>query len=408
MLHKNGLSILGCVYLLNLGLATAQITGSARIDSLLNDRLQRINGLSLVLGIYSGDQAQLYYLGEVSPGSSIQPDSVSVFELGALSSVFTNAIFAGMTVKGEIPVDDPLEKYLPVHVTAPVYQKIVCEPVKDTGMPFGEKKEEELSFKFTPFVCLPDAEDRPQPILLCYLSTHTSGLPATPFNLKPVKGSSNPYENYSKEDLYDFLRNYRLLEPIGYDYKHSDLGIVLLGHVLSLHSKMDYNSLIHSRILEPLGMNNTGCVKLLNSGPEKMLQGYSLTLKKMPSWNFDIYASTLGMKTTAPDMMRFLQANIGKDKSFLHDVLDYTHNPRILLEPKKDNISAIALGWKISPSDKLNKNLVWNSGLTGGFASYMGFEETTRQGIVLLSNCALSLDELGQEIMNTMLENVPK
>src|SRR5947207_5517447 len=88
-------------------------------------------------------------------------------------------------------------------------------------------------------------------IELLDLSTHTSGLPPLPSNLKP-KNAANPYADYSVDDLYQFLSGYKLpREPLsdlkGSEFEYSNLGAGLLGHVLACRAGTDYASLIRTR-----------------------------------------------------------------------------------------------------------------------------------------------------------------
>jgi CubicO group peptidase (beta-lactamase class C family) len=102
------------------------------------------------------------------------------------------------------------------------------------------------------------------------------------------------------------------------------------------------------------------------------------------------------------DMMRFLAANIGTRQTPLKDILDYTHSPRILFDNKKYGKASIALGWMVSPLDKESTSYVWQEGLTGGFASFIGFVETNHTGVVILSNSAIPVSDIGKNILQKL------
>jgi D-alanyl-D-alanine-carboxypeptidase/D-alanyl-D-alanine-endopeptidase len=87
-------------------------------------------------------------------------------------------------------------------------------------------------------------------------SSHRSGLPRRPGNMHP-KDPNNPYADYSISQLYDFLSNYTLTRDIGEKYEYSNLGVGLLGHILALKAGMDYETLVRTRICEPLNMKST-------------------------------------------------------------------------------------------------------------------------------------------------------
>ena len=89
-----------------------------------------------------------------------------------------------MVQRGEVALTDPVAKYLPSSVKVP--------------------------------------ERGGKSIRLVDLSTHTSGLPRLPTNFAP-KDSSNPYVDYTVEQLYQFLSSYTLPRDIGTQYEYSNL-----------------------------------------------------------------------------------------------------------------------------------------------------------------------------------------
>jgi CubicO group peptidase (beta-lactamase class C family) len=96
-------------------------------------------------------------------------------------------------------------------------------------------------------------------LLLADLATHTSALPRLPDNFKP-SDESNPYADYSIDQLYAFLASYALPRDIGSQFEYSNLGGGLLGHALARRAGVDYATLVHDRITEPLGMTDTAIV----------------------------------------------------------------------------------------------------------------------------------------------------
>jgi hypothetical protein len=68
---------------------------------------------------------------------------------------------------------------------------------------------------------------------------------------------ANPYADYSVDHLYQFLSSYQLTHDISSKYEYSNLGGGLLGHVLARRAGTDYETLVRTRICEPLGMKGT-------------------------------------------------------------------------------------------------------------------------------------------------------
>lgn len=365
------------------------------IDSLAAKHLAINHGKALIIGINTGGQEQIFIYGETENGSKQKPDPYTAFEIGQITQVFTCALYAQMSIKGQINPDEPIRKFLPVDVPSPVYREIVCEPVQQDD--YLHEKGYGINEKYTHYICKPDRSSKPQPILLCYLSTHTSGLPVKPDNLKA--NPKNPYAGYSKENLYDFLRGYQLLKPIGYDYQYSDLNMALLGHILELKSGKSFADLLDSSILAPLDMKTTGFKSKENSKPAP---GHDAKGRLAQYWSYDVMAPAGALVSNMHDMMKFLSMNISLENKELKNVFDYMHNPRIRFNNKKHGTIEAALGWLVSPLGKEDKKYVWQEGNSGGFSSFTGFVETTRTGIVILSNSAVPVDHIGKEILQKL------
>ena len=375
----------------------AQDTIASYIDNIAASELKKNHGLALVIGVNVDGKERIFTYGETEKGNGQKPNANSIFEIGQVTQVFTCALFAEMSIRGEINPDEPIRKFLPVDVPAPVYQEIICEPVTQTDYVY--EKGYSIQEKYTRYVCKPDRSSKPQPILLCYLSTHSSGLPEKPGNLK--KNPGNPYAGYTRENMYDFLRGYALPKPIGYDFHYSDLNMALLGHILELKKGKPYETLLDSMLLSKLDMNNTA-KSLTENQAKKMLSGHSAKGKPAGNWTYDIMAPSGALHSDMEDMMKLLSINISPGNSELKNVFDYTHNPRIRFTDKKYGTTETGLGWLIRPLNKGDKKYVSQEGITGGFSSFVGFVETSRTGVVILSNCAVPVSEIGIKILQEL------
>jgi CubicO group peptidase (beta-lactamase class C family) len=123
-----------------------------------------------------------------------------------------------MVQRGEVNLNDPVVQYLP----------------SDVNMPARAGRS----------------------ITLQDLATHTSGLPSMPGNFQP-SDPSNPYSDYSVEQLYSFLSNHQLTRDVGALYEYSNVGFGLLGHTLAQRAGLDYETLVRTRVLQPLSMSST-------------------------------------------------------------------------------------------------------------------------------------------------------
>src|SRR5687768_4364969 len=165
------------------------------VRRILADRLASGRGMGFVLAVVERGKAPRYYSTGTAGVAGVRLDSTTVFEIGSITKVFTSALLADMVQRGEVKLDDPISKYLPKAVRVPV------------------RKGKEIT--------------------LIDLATQSSGLPRLPSNLKPAS-VANPYADYTVANLYEFLSGYTLTRDIGSQYEYSNLGVGLLGHVLSL------------------------------------------------------------------------------------------------------------------------------------------------------------------------------
>ena len=51
--------------------------------------------------------------------------------------------------------------------------------------------------------------------------------------------ASNPYADYTVEQLYSFLSGHELRRAVGSEFEYSNLGVGLLGHVLARVGALD-------------------------------------------------------------------------------------------------------------------------------------------------------------------------
>jgi CubicO group peptidase (beta-lactamase class C family) len=159
---------------------------------------------AIVVGLLDEQGRRVISRGEMD-GTNVNGDTV--FDIASITKVFTRLLLLDMVQRGEMKLDDPVQKYLPASVKMPTR---------------GSKQ-----------------------ITLLHLATHTSGLP------RNWDGGCLP------ENLYSFLSSYKLPRDPGAEYEYSNLGACLLGQVIELKAGKPYKELLAERICRPLGMNHT-------------------------------------------------------------------------------------------------------------------------------------------------------
>jgi CubicO group peptidase (beta-lactamase class C family) len=206
------------------------------------------------------------------------------------------------------------------------------------------------------------------------------------------------------DDLYRFLSGYTLPRDPGSEFEYSNLGGGLLGHVLACRAGMDYESLIRSRITQPLGMPDTGITlssSRSSSMEQRMATGHNAMLAPVPAWDLPTLAGAGALRSSANDMLTFLEALLGYKESPLAPAM------KAMLEVRRPagqtrpvDQTTIGLGWLIYSTD--GREIAWHNGGTGGFRSFLAYEPEKRSGVVVLSNAFTpgGVDDIGLHLLN--------
>ena len=230
-------------------------------------------------------------------------------------------------------------------------------------------------------------------ITLKHLATHTSGLPRLPDNLNATQGT-NPYINYSKEQMYSFLSRYKLQQNIGETYRYSNYGMGLLGHILELQSGKKYEDLLIEKIANEYGMNDTR-VTLSNSMKSRLAKGYSGG-GEIGNWNIGSLVGAGGIRSTVKDMVKFIRANALQDNISINQAMQMTHQ-RFFVN-KQDNNREMGLAWFHSR----DKKSLFHNGATGGYEAFITFTKDGKKGVVVLTNSRVpdaSINDIGINII---------
>jgi CubicO group peptidase (beta-lactamase class C family) len=334
---------------------------SKSLKQLLDQRInQHKIDIGVVVSLVNDDNGHFEMLGKRNINQDSKVGIDTLFEIGSISKTFTTLVLADMVIKGEVQLDDPVNKYLPVSATLP--------------------------------------SNKSMQITLRHLATHTSGLPKMPSNFTPAN-PNNPYADYTVEDFYHFLTNFTFTREAGVKTEYSNVGVGLLGHVLTLISGQDYESLIRARILDPLEMNST-VIKFSLSDLEKAATGHDSYRAPTGYWDIPTLAGAGAIRSTARDMMKYLKLQMGLIQSNLNEAVALTHqfNTDFMGNMK------VGLAWIKVPSS--NGYFIMHSGGTGGFASFIGFNPSTNKGIVVLSNSSNSVEVIGMAVMSNKVDKV--
>ncbi|MEZ5346973.1 MAG: serine hydrolase [Pyrinomonadaceae bacterium] len=345
------------VFLLIVLLVISKAAVAQDVDKIIQERLKlEPVGSAISAAVVDESGVRFYNTGTVSKAAGAKAvDKNSVYEIGSITKVFTGILLAEAIKRGEVKLDDPISKYLPESVKAPT---------------FNDKE-----------------------ITLFDLTTHGSSLPSLTDDFTP-KDPLNPYANFTIEQLNAFLGRVKLPREIGSKFEYSNIGVGLLGHILAQQAKMSYEDLVKTRILKPLGMNDSAII-FTPSMKSHLAYGHDAEGKQTSNWDLPAIDGAGALRSTAADMAKFLSANMGLTKTKIDDSLTEARKIRKTYETPPFRIG---FNWITSVSG--GRDIVWHNGGTGGYRAFAGIDQAAKKGVFVVTNGSASADDIGFHILN--------
>jgi beta-lactamase class C len=314
----------------------------------------------LVVGITTGGRHIVFNYGVAALDTRKPIDDGTLFEIGSVSKAFTATLASWAELGGHLAWSDAVANFLP----------------SLRGTPFGA-------------------------VRLINLATHTPGglplqVPATVTN---------------DDQLMSYLREWRPTCAPETCRTYSNVSIGLLGLIAAQSLHQDFTTLAQDRLFPALGLSST-YIDVPGSRLADYAQGHTREGKPIRMKQGMLWAEAYGIKTTATDLLRFLDANIGP-VDLAEDVqraIALTHagyfkagvltqdliweqypvpvDLKTLLEGNSAQMSlnatpATAIVPPLSPRTEV---LINKTGSTNGFGAYAMFVPSRRIGIVILAN----------------------
>jgi serine-type D-Ala-D-Ala carboxypeptidase/endopeptidase len=339
--------------------ASSQFTIAKESSSimLLNNVKKYLPDASIVVGIITPNGTQVYGYGNISKANSTKVNGNTIFDTASITKTFTTTLLADIVKQGLVNLDDPIERYLPATVKVPTYN--------------GHK------------------------ITLVNLATHTSGLPDFPAGW--IRNHT-----FTSQQVYNFLSNTPLQSEPGTKANYSDFGMGILGHILSIRAGVPYEQLVKDRILNVLGMDSTGiamnstAITLSDALKSRLAKGHiggkEVNLEFVP----EAIQGAGALHSTTNDLLKYLAANMDLIHTSINDIIQETHLIRHeypqapslhfdSINNKSLSASYVGLGWFIDTN--LGTEVIQHSGGIDGYSTYLGFNPTKQEGVVLLCSC---------------------
>lgn len=300
--------------------------------------------------------------GIASKESGQKVTEYTIFEIGSISKTFTATLAAYAEAKGALSLSDMASKYLPTLA----------------GTRF----------------------DR---ISLLDLGTYTAG--GLPLQF--------PDDVTDPEKMIAYYRNWTPAYPAGAYRRYSNPSIGLFGHLAARSLDAPFDEVMQGRIFPALGLTRS-YIKVPQDQMSNYAYGYSKNDRPIRVGPGVFDSEAYGVKTTAADMLRFLEANIDSTRldETLRRAIAATHGGYYKVGPMTQG-----LGWesypfpvaldrllagnstdmarkdnaaeKLDPPAPARADALFNkTGSTNGFGAYAAFVPAKGIGIAMLANKA--------------------
>ncbi len=346
---------------------TTQSDVKRSVDAVIGPLMQKDGIHGMAVGIIAAGKSYVFDYGVASIETRRPVTDDTLFELGSISKTLTATLASYAEVSGDLSLSDTTSKYMPALA----------------GTKFGE-------------------------VGLVNLGTHTPG--GVPLQV--------PDEIKSEADLIAYLKAWRPSFPHGIYRTYSNLGIGLLGEITATTMGGDFKSLMQRRLFPALGMKQT-FIDVPKARTADYAQGYTKQGAPVRMKPGVLSAQAYGVKTTAADMLRFVQANMNLvelDDKWQRAVAR-THTGYFQAGPMTQDLIWEQYAYPVTLSALLEGNSadmilhptpvsrlsppqaprqdVWinKTGSTNGFGAYVAFIPKKQIGIVMLANKNFPIDE---------------
>jgi beta-lactamase class C len=330
------------------------------VDAAIRPVMAKYRIAGMAVGVVVDGQSHVYNYGVASTKTGQPVTRNTLFELGSVSKTFTATLASYAQVSGKLSLSDSTGKYLP----------------SLRASPFGH-------------------------VSLLNLGTHTPG--GLPLQV--------PDEIHDNDQLMQYLQAWQPTYAPGTYRTYANPGIGMLGLITAKSMGEDFVALMQERVFPALGMTST-YIDVPQAKMPDYAQGYTKDGAPIRVAPGVLSAEAYGIKSTAGDMIRFIEANMNQlklDETFQRAVTA-THTgyfkagvltqdliweqypyPLALTTLQEGNSSTMA--FNATPATRIDppqapRQDVWinKTGSTNGFGAYVAFVPQKRVGIVILAN----------------------
>jgi beta-lactamase class C len=337
------------------------------VDSATRAVMVKDNIPGMAVGITIADNTRVFNYGLASrePRKPVTDDTL--FELGSVSKTFTATLASWAEINNQLSLSEKVGKYLP----------------SLQNSQFGS-------------------------VSLLNLGTHTPG--GLPLQV--------PDGIRSEDQLLQYFKGWRPAYAPGTYRTYNNPGIGTLGVITAESMGQDFTVLMEQRLLPALGMTST-FINVPASRMANYAQGYTKEDKAVRMSAGVLSSEAYGIKSTAADMIRYVQANMNLVKvdgklqraianthkgyfkagvmtqDLIWEQYSYPVELKTLLEGNSpEMIFDPSPVTEIRPPQTPQGN-VWinKTGSTNGFGAYVAFVPAEHLGIVILANTSFPIED---------------
>ncbi|HAV4520090.1 TPA: ADC family extended-spectrum class C beta-lactamase [Acinetobacter baumannii] len=334
------------------------------VDQNFKPLLEKYDVPGMAVGVIQNNKKYEMYYGLQSVQDKKAVNSSTIFELGSVSKLFTATAGGYAKNKGKISFDDTPGKY---------WKELKNTPIDQVN--------------------------------LLQLATYTSGNLALQF----------PDEVQTDQQVLTFFKDWQPKNPIGEYRQYSNPSIGLFGKVVALSMNKPFDQVLEKTIFPALGLKHS-YVNVPKTQMQNYAFGYNQENQPIRVNPGPLDAPAYGVKSTLPDMLSFIHANLNPQKypADIQRAINETHQGFYQV-----NTMYQALGWEEfsypatlqtlldSNSEQIvmkpNKvtaiskepsvKMYHKTGSTNGFGTYVVFIPKENIGLVMLTNKRIPNEE---------------
>jgi len=329
-------------------------------DMAVQPVMRKYNIPGMAVGITVGGKAYVFDYGVASKENRKPVTNGTLFEVGSISKTFTATLASFAQVNGQLSLSDKTSKYLP----------------SLWGSKFGD-------------------------VSLLNLGTHTPGG-------LPLQVPENISDN---NQLMKYFEQWQPAYAPGKYRTYSNPSIGMLGLITAKSMNQDFAALLENLLFPMLGMKSS-FINIPEAKLADYAQGYTKDDAPIRMTAGVLSFETYGVRTTAADMIRFVEANMnmikldeklrraitnthigyfkagGMTQDLIWEQYPYPVELKTLLEGNSPAMifDATPVTQITPPQDPRNDVLIDKTGSTNGFGAYVAFIPEKQIGIVLLAN----------------------